>query len=490
MKRFNLSAWAVQHPALVLFLILRSASAASRPSAPRPRRGPELHHQGRHRHGDLARRDGAGDAGPGRRPDREEAAGAALLRQGQTYTKPSFTAMQVEFRDNTPAREVPQLFYQLRKKLDDIRAELPAGLIGPERQRRIRRRRFHPLHADRRRRRLRAAEDAWPRRCASSCSRCQTSPRSISTACRTRRSSSSSATPSSRRSAFRRRRSSIRSRSRTPSCRPARSRPARSACRCASPARSTGRKAVAETPVEADGACFRLGDIATVTRGFEDPPTSSCASAASRRSASASSWPRAPTSSAFGEDVEGRRPTIHADAAAGHRHRADRRPAACRRPRDQRIRALVRRGAGHRAPGRRSCRSAGAPASWWRSRCRWCSPSPSSSMSDARHRPAPHHARRADHRARPARRRRHHRGRDDGGEDGAGLGPDARRLLRLDLDRLPDAHRHARDGGRLPAGRLRQFGGRRICRRHLLGRRHRADRVAGSWRWSSRPISA
>ena len=42
-----------------------------------------------------------------------------------------------------------------------------------------------------------------------------------------------------------------------------------------------------------------------------------------------------------------------------------------------------------------------------------------------RHRPAPHHARRADHRARAAGRRRHHRHRDDGGEDGAGLGPRA-----------------------------------------------------------------
>jgi multidrug efflux pump len=49
----------------------------------------------------------------------------------QTYTKPGFTAMQVSFRDQTPARDVPQLFYQVRKKLDDIRSELPAGLIGP-----------------------------------------------------------------------------------------------------------------------------------------------------------------------------------------------------------------------------------------------------------------------------------------------------------------------------------------------------------------------
>ena len=34
--------------------------------------------------------------------------------------------MQVEFRDSTPPAEVPQLFYQLRKKLGDIRSDLPS----------------------------------------------------------------------------------------------------------------------------------------------------------------------------------------------------------------------------------------------------------------------------------------------------------------------------------------------------------------------------
>ncbi|MGU9980779.1 efflux RND transporter permease subunit [Phreatobacter sp. HK31-P] len=51
--------------------------------------------------------------------------------RAQTYTKPGFTAIQVSFRDQTPPREVPQLFYQLRKKLDDLKADLPSGLIGP-----------------------------------------------------------------------------------------------------------------------------------------------------------------------------------------------------------------------------------------------------------------------------------------------------------------------------------------------------------------------
>src|SRR5437763_1891261 len=48
-----------------------------------------------------------------------------------TSTTPSFTTMQVAFKDSTPARDVPELFYQLRKKIGDIKDQLPAGLIGP-----------------------------------------------------------------------------------------------------------------------------------------------------------------------------------------------------------------------------------------------------------------------------------------------------------------------------------------------------------------------
>jgi multidrug efflux pump subunit AcrB len=48
-----------------------------------------------------------------------------------TYTKPGFTSIGVDFKDSTPARLVPMLFLDLRKKLSDIRGDLPAGLIGP-----------------------------------------------------------------------------------------------------------------------------------------------------------------------------------------------------------------------------------------------------------------------------------------------------------------------------------------------------------------------
>ena len=55
--------------------------------AARPRRGSLLHGQGCQRFGDLARRDCRRNADPGRGPDREEAAGTAVLRKGADLLK-------------------------------------------------------------------------------------------------------------------------------------------------------------------------------------------------------------------------------------------------------------------------------------------------------------------------------------------------------------------------------------------------------------------
>jgi len=132
MRRFNLSAWAVAHPALILFLIAvfglagllsyRSLGRAEDPSftikvvivsAIWP--------------GATASDMQAQVADPIEKKLQE----LPFIDKVTTYTKPSFTAMQVAFKDNTPARDVPQLFYQLRKKIGDIKDDLPAGLIGP-----------------------------------------------------------------------------------------------------------------------------------------------------------------------------------------------------------------------------------------------------------------------------------------------------------------------------------------------------------------------
>jgi multidrug efflux pump subunit AcrB len=132
MRRFNLSAWAVAHPALILFLIAtfglagflsyRSLGRAEDPSftikvvivsAIWP--------------GATAADMQAQVADPIEKKLQE----LPYFDKVTTYTKPSFTAMQVAFKDNTPARDVPQLFYQLRKKVGDIKEGLPVGLIGP-----------------------------------------------------------------------------------------------------------------------------------------------------------------------------------------------------------------------------------------------------------------------------------------------------------------------------------------------------------------------
>ena len=132
MKGFNLSAWAVRHPSLILFFILilavggvfsyRALGRAEDPSftikvaivtATWPgATATEMQEQ-------------VAD------PIEKKLQELPFFDKVQTYTKPSFTAMQVVFRDNTPAREVPNAFYQLRKKLNDLKPQLPSALIGP-----------------------------------------------------------------------------------------------------------------------------------------------------------------------------------------------------------------------------------------------------------------------------------------------------------------------------------------------------------------------
>ena len=132
MKRFNLSAWAVAHPTLILFFIVMLGIAgffsyerlgrAEDPSftikvviinAMWP--------------GATAKEMQEQVADPIEKKLQE----LPYFEKVQTYTKPSFTAMTLTFKDYTPAKDVPQLFYQLRKKLGDIRGDLPANLIGP-----------------------------------------------------------------------------------------------------------------------------------------------------------------------------------------------------------------------------------------------------------------------------------------------------------------------------------------------------------------------
>jgi multidrug efflux pump subunit AcrB len=49
----------------------------------------------------------------------------------ETFTRPGLAVMMVSLRDSTPPADVPEEFYQARKKLGDEAPKLPAGVQGP-----------------------------------------------------------------------------------------------------------------------------------------------------------------------------------------------------------------------------------------------------------------------------------------------------------------------------------------------------------------------
>jgi multidrug efflux pump subunit AcrB len=49
----------------------------------------------------------------------------------ETFTRPGLAVMMVSLRDSTPPTDVPEEFYQARKKLGDEVSKLPAGVQGP-----------------------------------------------------------------------------------------------------------------------------------------------------------------------------------------------------------------------------------------------------------------------------------------------------------------------------------------------------------------------
>jgi multidrug efflux pump subunit AcrB len=132
MKRFNLSEWAVRHPSLVLFLILAIGLGGVL----------AFGRLGRAEDPNFTIKNVVVTAvWPGSTasemqdqvsdPIEKKLQELPYFDKVQTYTKPGFVAMNVQFRDNTPAAQVPFLFYVLRKKLTDVRGALPEGLIGP-----------------------------------------------------------------------------------------------------------------------------------------------------------------------------------------------------------------------------------------------------------------------------------------------------------------------------------------------------------------------
>ncbi|MEE4686774.1 efflux RND transporter permease subunit [Pseudomonas alliivorans] len=49
----------------------------------------------------------------------------------KSYTRPGESTVMVFLRDTTSAKAIPEIWYQVRKKIDDIRGQFPQGLQGP-----------------------------------------------------------------------------------------------------------------------------------------------------------------------------------------------------------------------------------------------------------------------------------------------------------------------------------------------------------------------
>jgi multidrug efflux pump len=129
---FNLSRWAVTHPAFVTFLILACSVA-----------GLQAYFQmGRAEDPSFTIKTGIVSAvWPGATSEEMQQQVADLvevkLRETpyldflQTYCLPDRMLTLVQLKDSVPTKQVPDIWYQVRKKLGDIKEDLPQGVIGP-----------------------------------------------------------------------------------------------------------------------------------------------------------------------------------------------------------------------------------------------------------------------------------------------------------------------------------------------------------------------
>ncbi|MBI5264022.1 MAG: efflux RND transporter permease subunit [Bradyrhizobium sp.] len=132
MKSFNLSAWAVAHPALILFLILMLGGAGAMSYV----------NLGRDEDPSFTVKTAIVSAAwPGATAKEMQLQVADRIEKKlqelpwfdtvKTFSKPGIVLVQMEFRDSTPPGQVPWLFYLVRRKMADVKADLPDGVIGP-----------------------------------------------------------------------------------------------------------------------------------------------------------------------------------------------------------------------------------------------------------------------------------------------------------------------------------------------------------------------
>jgi multidrug efflux pump len=132
MKRFNLSQWAITHQALVLFMILVLAAAGAY----------SYFSLGRAEDPSFTIKTMVVNVGwPGATASEMQTQVAdkiekklqelPYLDRVESYSQPGVSFIQVFLIDQTPPAKVKELWYQVRKKVGDIKGDLPAGVTGP-----------------------------------------------------------------------------------------------------------------------------------------------------------------------------------------------------------------------------------------------------------------------------------------------------------------------------------------------------------------------
>src|SRR6266571_2198075 len=132
MQRFNLSQWAITHRALVLFMIL-VLGAAGAFSYFKLGRGEDPSFTIKVMIVNVAWPGATASQMQTQVADKIEKKLQELpyLDRVESYSQPGVSFIQVLLTDKTPPAKVKDLWYQVRKKVGDIRGELPAGIVGP-----------------------------------------------------------------------------------------------------------------------------------------------------------------------------------------------------------------------------------------------------------------------------------------------------------------------------------------------------------------------
>src|SRR4029079_708112 len=132
MHRFNLSAWAIAHRPLVLFMIVMLGVAGlwsylNLGRAEDPSFTVKVMVVNVQWPGATATEMQAQVADKVEKKLQE----LPFLDRVESYSQPGVSFIRVILTDKTPPAKVKELWYQVRKKVGDIRGDLPVGIIGP-----------------------------------------------------------------------------------------------------------------------------------------------------------------------------------------------------------------------------------------------------------------------------------------------------------------------------------------------------------------------